>query len=70
MFAFTSLGGKIDNSINRGKGPFVFRLNGENYHSMGSILPTDGEKPNFLSYIYMTQKMKYQTDKIASGMLI
>ncbi|XP_076952024.1 uncharacterized protein LOC143625625 [Bidens hawaiensis] len=45
MFSFTSLGGKIDNSVNRGNAPYVFRLGGENYHSLGSLLPMPGQKP-------------------------
>lgn len=32
MFAFTSMGGQIDNTINDGRGPYVFRLHGQNYH--------------------------------------
>ncbi|KAK1428083.1 hypothetical protein QVD17_16911 [Tagetes erecta] len=55
MFSFTSLGGKIDSSINKGKAPYVYRLGGQNYHRMGSLLPTDGEKPKFSQlYIYDT----------------
>jgi hypothetical protein len=29
MFTFTSLGAKVDNSINTGDGPYVFKINGE-----------------------------------------
>ncbi|KAL8456837.1 hypothetical protein ACS0TY_034902 [Phlomoides rotata] len=35
MFSFTSMGGKIDKSINKGGGPFVFKLNDVNYHQIG-----------------------------------
>uniref|UniRef100_A0A2N9FGK8 Helitron helicase-like domain-containing protein n=1 Tax=Fagus sylvatica TaxID=28930 RepID=A0A2N9FGK8_FAGSY len=38
-------GGKVDYSVNRGSAPYVFRLNGQNYHKIGSLLPVDGEKP-------------------------
>jgi len=56
MFSFTSMGGKIDKSINKGKGPYVFRLSGQNYHSMGSLLPDVGETPKFSQlYIYDTE---------------
>jgi hypothetical protein len=55
MFSFTSMGGKIDSSINRGNAPFVFRLSGQNYHSIGSLLPESGAKPRFSQlYIYDT----------------
>ncbi|KAI3776977.1 hypothetical protein L1987_46770 [Smallanthus sonchifolius] len=56
MFSFTSMGGKVDSSINRGKAPYVFRLGGENYHTIGSLLPNDGSKPKFSQlYIYDTE---------------
>ncbi|CAF1975166.1 unnamed protein product [Brassica napus] len=55
MFSFTSLGGrggKIDHSINNGRGPFVFRLSGENYHRIGDIVPEPGQAPKF-SQLYV-----------------
>nr|KAJ0203081.1 hypothetical protein LSAT_V11C500297320 [Lactuca sativa] len=55
MFSFTSMGGKIDSSINRGNVPYIFRLSGQNYHSIGSLLPERGLKPKFSQlYIYDT----------------
>ncbi|XP_052620978.1 uncharacterized protein LOC111880446 [Lactuca sativa] len=55
MFSFTSMGGKIDSSINRGNAPYIFRLSGQNYHSIGSLLPEHGLKPKFSQlYIYDT----------------
>ncbi|KAK9074699.1 hypothetical protein SSX86_003017 [Deinandra increscens subsp. villosa] len=56
MFSFTSMGGKVDQSINNGKGPFVFRLSGQNYHTIGTLLPKPGDKPKFSQlYIYDTE---------------
>lgn len=56
MFAFTSMGGKIDSSVNKGRGPFTFRLYGQNYHRIGSLLPTTGSSPKFSQlYIYDTE---------------
>ncbi|XP_076907529.1 uncharacterized protein LOC143564012 [Bidens hawaiensis] len=56
MFSFTSMGGKIDHSINRGNAPYTFRLSGENYHCLGSLLPLEGCKPQFSQlYIYDTE---------------
>nr|GEY35420.1 hypothetical protein [Tanacetum cinerariifolium] len=43
MFAFTSMGGKVDHTVIRGKGPYCFRLHGQNYHSRGSLLPVEGK---------------------------
>jgi hypothetical protein len=55
MFSFTSMGGKVDSSVNKGRGPSMFRLRGQNYHSLGSLLPNDGSKPKFSQlYIYDT----------------
>ncbi|XP_038684811.1 uncharacterized protein LOC119984775 isoform X1 [Tripterygium wilfordii] len=47
MFVFTSLGGKIDRTTNDSQGPFVFKLGGQSYHRIGSLLPMDGEAPKF-----------------------
>lgn len=53
MFAFTSMGGKIDHSVNNGRGPYCFRMQGENYHMMGDLLPKPNESPKFAQlYIY------------------
>ena len=55
MLAFTSMGGKIDYGINSGNGPFTFRMHGQNYHRMGSLLPAEGDIPRFAQlYIYDT----------------
>ncbi|KAL6586528.1 hypothetical protein OROMI_001516 [Orobanche minor] len=56
MFSFTSMGGKIDRSLNYGRSAPIFRLNGENYHFMGSLLPIRSPNAMFAQlYIYDTQ---------------
>ncbi|XP_057760313.1 uncharacterized protein LOC130980674 [Arachis stenosperma] len=56
MFAFTSLGGKVMDSVNDGRGPPQFIISGQNYHRIGSLLPVAGEKPKFAQlYVYDTQ---------------
>ena len=56
MFYFTSMGGKIDSSLNRGGSPLVFRLHGQSYHLMGGLLPPEGDVPKFAQlYIYDTK---------------
>ena len=56
MFSFTSMGGIVDKEINKGKGPYVFRLHGQNYHHIGTLLPEEGNKPRFAQlYIYQTE---------------
>ncbi|XP_054777266.1 uncharacterized protein LOC129285555 [Prosopis cineraria] len=55
MFSFTSMGGKIHHVINSGGGPYAFVLNGQNYHTIGSLLPIEGSKPVYSQlYIYDT----------------
>ncbi|XP_076938850.1 uncharacterized protein LOC143607202 [Bidens hawaiensis] len=51
-FKGISKGGKVDSSINSGNAPFVFRISGQNYHSMGSLLPENGSNPTF-SQLYI-----------------
>lgn len=56
MFSFTSMGGNIDRSLNNGNAPPVFRMYGQNYHSIGSLLPNQGTSPTFAQlYIYDTE---------------
>ncbi|KAH7850741.1 hypothetical protein Vadar_002294 [Vaccinium darrowii] len=56
MMSFTSMGGKVDHSVLDGRGPYTFRISGENYHRIGSLLPTPGQKPKFAQlYIYDTE---------------
>ncbi|KAL8464346.1 hypothetical protein ACS0TY_034029 [Phlomoides rotata] len=47
MFSFTSMGGKIDHSINSGGAPYIFRLHRANYHEIGSLLHERGKQPKF-----------------------
>ncbi len=56
MFAFTSPGAKYDSSFNNRKGPPTVRIQGQFCHRIGSMLPTDGERPKFGQlYIYDTE---------------
>jgi hypothetical protein len=55
IFAFTSMGVNIDNKINDGSGPYVFRVSGQNCHRIGSIIPPEGSKPTYAQlYMYDT----------------
>lgn len=55
MFAFTSMGGKQDTSVNVGRGPYCYRIQGMNCHRMGSLLPEVGKPPKFSQmYIFDT----------------
>ncbi|XP_074323771.1 uncharacterized protein LOC141660683 [Apium graveolens] len=55
IFAFISIGGNIDHSIKNGRAPYVYRLNGQNHHVFGSLIPNDNETLKFCQlYIYDT----------------
>jgi len=43
MLSFTSMGGSIDYSVMDGHGPYSFRISGNNYHRIGSLLPAQGQ---------------------------
>ncbi|GJX76229.1 uncharacterized protein Tco_0323040 [Tanacetum coccineum] len=69
MFSFTSMGGKVDHSVNIGPGPYCFRLHGQNYHRLGSLLPVNDAKPKFSQlYVYDTDNEdQNRIDAIRSG---
>nr|GEV42001.1 DNA helicase [Tanacetum cinerariifolium] len=56
MFSMTSLGARIDESVNVGRRPYVFKISGQLYHWLGSLCPAEGDPPRFLQlYVYDTQ---------------
>ncbi|GJS99254.1 helitron helicase-like domain-containing protein [Tanacetum coccineum] len=56
MFSMTSFGAHVDDSINNGRAPYVFKISGEVYHWIGSLCPIEGDPPRFLQlYIYDTK---------------
>nr|GEZ25682.1 DNA helicase [Tanacetum cinerariifolium] len=55
MFSMTSVGANVDKSVNKGKGPYVYRISRQIYHWIGSMCPDEGQSPRFLQlYIYDT----------------
>lgn len=53
MFAMTSHGAKVDYAVMKGRGPYTFRMHGQNYHAIGSLLPAEGLSPKYAQlYIY------------------
>ncbi|XP_074356501.1 uncharacterized protein LOC141696230 [Apium graveolens] len=50
------MGGKVDHSVNYGRAAYVYRLNGQNHHVFGSLIPDEGDDPKFCQlYIYDTK---------------
>ncbi|XP_076893525.1 uncharacterized protein LOC143545531 [Bidens hawaiensis] len=55
MFAMTSFGAKVDHSVNNGSAPYVFKVQGQISHWLGSMCPVSGQPPRFLQmYVYDT----------------
>lgn len=55
MFAITSMGVRVIESINDGRGPYVFKISGQLCHRIGSLLPRDGHRPEYAQlYIFDT----------------
>uniref|UniRef100_A0A0R0KKU5 Helitron helicase-like domain-containing protein n=1 Tax=Glycine max TaxID=3847 RepID=A0A0R0KKU5_SOYBN len=56
MFAFTSVGIKLDKSINETRGPPTIRIQGQPCHRIGSLLPMPGKQPKFAQlYVFDIQ---------------
>nr|GEX33473.1 helitron helicase-like domain-containing protein [Tanacetum cinerariifolium] len=56
MFAMTSFGAKIDDSVNTRRGLYVFKISKKIHHWIGSLCPEEGYHSRFLQlYIYDTQ---------------
>jgi len=55
LFAFSSMGAKIDRTMNDGRGPPVFKICGQIHHRIGSLIPPHGRPPKFIQlYVYDT----------------
>ncbi|GJZ43334.1 hypothetical protein Tco_0590589 [Tanacetum coccineum] len=63
MFAMTSFGAKIDHSVNKGRGPYVFKISGQIYHWIGSLCPEEGHHPRFFAAL-----CKKNTDELSNRM--
>ena len=62
MFAMTSMGAKINETINDGRGPYVFKVSGQICHRIGSLRPT-GERPEY-AQLYMFDTVREVSNQI------
>ena len=62
LFAFTSMGANIIKDINRGEGPYVFRINGQIHHRIGSLIPEQGQAPQYAELYIFDKKMKLKIE--------
>jgi len=60
VLAFTSFGAKVDESVTRGTKPYCFRIQGELYHKIGSLCPTEGQRPQFAQLYIHDTKCEHQ----------
>uniref|UniRef100_A0A0D3C319 Helitron helicase-like domain-containing protein n=1 Tax=Brassica oleracea var. oleracea TaxID=109376 RepID=A0A0D3C319_BRAOL len=69
VFSFTSLGGKVDRAVRKGKGPNMLVLQGENYHLIGSLQPPTGNDAKFGQlYIVDTEnETENRTNALSKG---
>jgi hypothetical protein len=69
--AFTSLGIMQDHSVNVGRGPPVFRIQGELHHDSASLLPRAGVSPRYAQlYIYDPHSaLRYRMENNPNGNL-
>jgi hypothetical protein len=50
------MGANIIKDINKGEGPYIFRINGQIHHRIGSLLPDPGQPPQYAElYIFDTK---------------
>ncbi|KAF8109299.1 LOW QUALITY PROTEIN: hypothetical protein N665_0098s0027 [Sinapis alba] len=55
LLAFTSMGAQVDQSVTGTLGPFSYWVHGQIIHRIGSMLPDDGNAPEYLQlYIFDT----------------
>ncbi|XP_024319294.1 uncharacterized protein LOC100839430 [Brachypodium distachyon] len=68
MFAMTSMGAKVIESINDGHGPYVFKISGQVCHRIGTLRPCDGHPPEYCQlYIYDTENEITNRINVASS---
>jgi hypothetical protein len=68
MFAMTSMGAKVNDSINDGGGPYVFKISGQPCHRIGSLKPNRGQRPEYAQlYMFDTENEVQNRINVASS---
>ena len=62
MFSMTSFGAEIDDSVNNGRGPYVFKISGQIYHWIGRFVQWITKTRVSCNFTYTIQKMKLTTE--------
>lgn len=56
MFSMNSFGADVDDEVNDGRGPFVFKISGQISHKIGSLCPDPQKGSRFLQvYLFDTE---------------
>nr|GEU53274.1 DNA helicase [Tanacetum cinerariifolium] len=63
-FAMTSFGAKVDDSVNKGRGPYIFKVSAQIYHWIESLCPEEGDEPRFLHLLFRTTRDRCSAGKI------
>jgi hypothetical protein len=64
----TSMGAKINESINDGRGPYVFKISGQICHRIGSLIPAENRRPEHAQlYTYDTSNEIANRTNVASS---
>ena len=58
MFSMTSFGDHVDEAINNGIDPYIFKVSGQVYHWIRMLCPIESDLPRFLQFIYTIRRMK------------
>src|SRR5271156_462579 len=67
--SFTSIGAKINQQVTGTSGVYTFRIHGEMYHNIGSLLPDSETQPQFAQiYIYDTDHEIQNRSNIMPGL--
>ena len=64
MFAFTSISGQIDKTLNMGRGPYVFRVWEKTCHRICSLLPDGLTSAKFQNLYIVDTKNEISNRKI------
>ncbi|KAH9911085.1 uncharacterized protein B0H18DRAFT_893579 [Fomitopsis serialis] len=65
-FAFTSVAVNIDQAVLMGSGPYSFRIHGDLYHLMGSLMPQDGVSPRY-AQLYIHDPAEALSSRLANN---
>ncbi|XP_048503029.2 uncharacterized protein LOC104884879 [Beta vulgaris subsp. vulgaris] len=68
MYSFTSMGGRVIAPTTHGRGPYTYKIGGQNHHLIGSLLLNDGARPKFSKlYIYVTEDEVHNRKNVTSS---